>query len=105
MKALVFYKSGENGYGFRPHSFDWKVGDRIMSADGKSYQRILKITPATPEILAFANKLMAKCKRYAGEGQSRISWKNLTVTTTTWKDGTGYTHFVESIRPLPDYLF
>lgn len=104
MKAIVFFKSGEV-YGYRPHSFDWKVGDRIMSQDGKSFQRIIKISPATPEIMAFVNKLMAKCKRYAGEGSSYISWKKLTITTTTWKDGNGYGYFVEQISQLPDFTF
>lgn len=110
MKAIVFFKSGEV-YGYRPHSFDWKVGDRIMSQDGKSFQTIVKIAPATPEVLDFAKRLMAKCKRYAGAGQTTTKWY-LTdngvagkSTTKVWNDGTGLGHFLHSIKILPDFTF
>ena len=110
MKALVFFQQADGVYGFRPHAFDWKVGDRIMAQNGMTKQTIVKITPATPQILKFANTLMAKCKRYAGAGQTTTKWgltDDMRVvgrsTIKVWNDGTGLGYFLSSIQMLPDF--
>lgn len=108
MKALVFYQQGE-GYGVRPHAFDWKVGDKISSPDGKGRQTIIKITPATPEIIKFAKSVMDKCNRYAGRGQGRTKFVltengvSVRHIAKVWEDGTGFSFFKSNIDMLPDY--
>ena len=105
MKTIAFYTS-KDSFGYRENSFDWKVGERILSKDGMSTQKIVRVVPATALNLQLAHRIMEKVNRYSGNGRTvtklilvdgglRVSSK-----TTTWKDGTGLTYFLEAIKSL-----
>ena len=110
MKALVIYQYNEEAFGYRPHMFDWSVGDRII-CDGKR-ATIIKVVEATKENASFLSKVINKCNRYSGDGLTRtqIGIANdgrlaVKQTTKVWSDGTGYGYFREAIDLLPDFEF
>ena len=106
MNAIVIYKTKE-GYGYRPHEFDWRTGDRIMSKDGKTMQRIVRVVGACKEVVEYLNKTMQKCKKYSGEGFSRLCKVDgqLVIKTTVFEDGTGEDYFMKCIARIPEYTF
>lgn len=107
MKAIAIYKTKE-GYGYRPHEFDWRVGDRIFAKDGKQFQRIIKIVPADAEIVDFLRRTMNKCKMYSGEGKTKLKVVSGELVLETKKfinDVTGEGYFMRAISHLPEYKF
>lgn len=91
MKALVIYQFNEEKFGYRPHMFDWSVGDRIL-CDGKR-ATIIKIVEASQGNLRFLKNVMDECRRV------------LNSKRYEWKDGTGYSHFRDCVNLLPDFEF
>lgn len=70
MKTICFYTESE-GFGYRENSFDWKVGDRILSKDGMTTQKIIRVVDATPANLDAARRIMDRVRRYSGNGVTR----------------------------------
>ena len=62
-KAIVVYKD-KDGYGVRPHEYDWREGDRIMSKDGKTMQKILKVVPNCKESINYLKRVFTTVKIY-----------------------------------------
>lgn len=102
MKSVVCYTTKE-GYGYRENSFDWKIGDKIFSKDGKDVQRVRRVVAATPENLDYLHRVMNKCHRYSGDGSSRLILGGdgkIYTETKIWQDGTGKEYFLAAIEKL-----
>lgn len=106
MREIVFYTTTDGGYGYRERSFDWKVGDKIRSQDGKQIQVIFKVSQLTPKISKFLRSVMSKCKTYAGSGKEKLMFSSddnqLYIKREVWKDGTGIGFFKSQVSILPD---